>query len=386
MSFLDSLRKMFIYTGELDDEHSSDNIKPEVKPQTKPRLDIGNPIQRIKDVKVEAMSAIRNSGYNSKPSVTEFTKNLIYESMYKSIEPTVGKSKPLVEAKILFRRFLEEKVTDEAMYSDEDLEYITALVSYIKKLKSIGSSVSTTRDELIEVIKNSPYFLNMMEILDIRYEYDFIQYFCDCSYIMCGCQYKNKGNLLGYLKSVKTPYFALHIGDAAFYILNEVSSIISDEDTDEKKREYIVSKCSPFINRYVITKNVDVRVLYIVVELFKHLEVVTTSPTESKQEIPISEVKKQPPITDEEIHEKIFEGSKKQVHDPIQDLKQQSEFITKYAPLADGRNPNVTVEELEKAIEEIDKIIFFEFEDLSDEENKIYQTIKARLRLLKGGA
>lgn len=404
MSFLESLKKAFVYTGNDDDNQESNNTPEENKNNIqKCRTDIGNPIKRMKDIKTEAMSYIRESTKISKPVVTEYTKSLIYQGLHNEVEKRIGKNKPFVEAKMLYRRFLEDKVTDEALYSDEDLEYVKVLVSYIKELRFALSVDSNDLDNTIESIINNKYFLNIVEVLDIYYDKEFMKTFLDSSYIVCGCQYKNNESVLGYVKSIKTPYFPVVIGDTTFYLLNEVSTLINDESEEDYKRKYISLKFIPFFDRYIRLNNIDVRTLYPLSMIFKNvIEYEETHPTTSNastKEVksfsdnkPISTSNEKVIEEDnsaqskllkqKEVHEEMFKDLDKTT--PIETLKKESRFLSKYSHLADGRNPNVSKEELRMAIVTIERLMFEEMYDLSPTEEEVYRTLKTRLRLMEG--
>ena len=398
MSFIESLRKAFIYTGNDEDNQESNNTAEKNKSNLqKCRTDIGNPIKRMKDIKTEAMSYIRESTKNSKPAITEYTKSLIYQGLHYEVEKRIGKNKPFIEAKMLYRRFLEDKVTDEALYSDEDLEYVKVLVSYIKELRFALSVDSNDLDNAIESIIDNKYFLNIVEVLDIYYEKEFMKTFLDISYIVCGCQYKSDESVLGYVKSIKTPYFPVVIGDTTFYLLNEVSSLINDESEDYK-RKYISLKFIPFFDRYIRMNNVDVRCLYPISMIFKNVieyEIYNennpiTSTKEEKSstkdntdKVDVEDNSAQSKlINQKEVHEEMFKDVQKST--PIDNLKNESDFINKYAHLADGRNPNVSKEDLKNAIVSIERLMFEEMYDLNPNEERIYNTLKTRLRLMEG--
>lgn len=390
MSFMDRLKKTFLYTGGAEDNSEPERREERVQEEKpKPRLDIGNPMQRIRDIKDTTVNAFKNSQPSSKQVLSDYTKSLVYEAYHNVVESRIGKGKPLVEAKLLYKRFLEEQVTDEAMYTDVDLEYIKALVKYIRELKSIRISNGVNRDSIADDIANHAYFLNIVEVLDVQHGYAMMKYFCEVSYVICGFSYKGKGtNIL----STKVPHFYMNINDSTFVLLNEVKTLVSDDSPLEDKKSYIIDKVSPLFLRYVILNDIPDELLYSILTTFNNLTEGTTTPskevwtTRSNHDGAVTIVGEvtEPELSEEEIQARMFAGIQNDIN-PITTLRRESKFSNIYSELADPRNPNVTLEDLEDAVEEINKMLESEDFELSPSEFKIFSTIKGRLKMMKGG-
>lgn len=411
MGFLKGLRKAFLYTvdGVENEEEVEKNIDSKDKPLPKVRLNIGDPLRRMRDLKEDTMNTIKNNAQNRRPVVTDYTIDLIYQSMHKNVERIVGKSMPVEEAKIVYKKFLEQKITDESYYSDLDLEYVKALVSYIKELKSMHRVPNYDKDELIKSITDNKYFLNMLEILDIQYEQSVMDYCIERSYIICGFSYDKESNILEELADNHVPFFSVRINDTEFLILNEVKTLITDKHSTVDKREYVTSKLKPFFNRYVKDNDIQLSILAVVIELFKDLDLTEEEDTvvnpipamsdivkEDKEDNPIETLSNQvndilPTLgIDEEFEDTEVDNEVLSAMDILgivgEDLPSEpSELSIKfetYKTMADPRNPSITMDDLDKAIEEI-----HEFERIGETltlgQFKIFEQLKGRLNLLK---
>lgn len=379
MGFLDKLKDMFIYTGDdytkVSDKDNKDNTVVST------RLDVGNPLRRIKNIKDDLTGSIKSNSSIAKMTMSNHTKTLIYNSLHYKVEEIVQKGKPIEEARMLYRRFLEDHVTDEALYSDLDLEYIKALVRTIRYLKSYHISKSLVQDDVIKDIISSPRFLNIIELLEIQYGYKMMEYFCENSYIICGYRYNRVDNSFGNINAMKLPHFKLDINDSTYILLNEVKSLVSDDSSTESKEEYIISKVVPFFKRYVILNEVPTTTLMIALDIFGSREEETIVEDKSiiYDNIIVDTVEET--ITDEEIQKRMFEGISRE-SGPVEQLNKESKFINLYKPLSDPRNPDVSLEELKDAIKDIDSMMFIDDYDLSKEEFEIYNSIKSRLNIL----
>lgn len=391
MSFMEKLKKTFLYTGGYDETSEPDRREEsDEEVIQKPRLNIGNPMQRVKDIKEVTIGAFKSSQINSKPILSDYTKSLMYESMHNVVESRVRKGKPLVEARLLYRRFLEEQVTDEAMYSDIDLEYIKALVKHIRELKAMTAPESIERSDLADAIANHTHLLNIIEVFDVQAGYDMMKYFCEVSYVICGFSYRGKDNKFNNILPTKVPHFYMNINDSTFILLNEVQSLISEESPLEDKKNYIIDKVSPLFLRYVILNDVPADLLYTILTMFNNLnmdsnpgvqELHTTSTSQNTVPVATQETQE---LSDEDIQAKMFAGIQNDVN-PITTLKRQSTFSNLYNELADPRNPDVTIEELEEAISDIEEMMESDDFELSQEEFKVFSTIKGRYNMMKGG-
>lgn len=393
MGLKEVLKKTFLYTGETQtSEYSKKEETLEKFIQRKPRVDIGNPLQRIKDIKDSTINTFKNSQSNSKNVLSDYTKSLLYEAMHNVVETKVRKGKPLVEAKLLYKRFLEDQVTDEGMYSDVDLEYVKALVRHIKELKTTKAPEELSLNSITDLIANHKYLLNIIEVLDIEAGYSMMNYFCELSYVICGFSYRGKDNKLSSILPIKVPHFYLNINDSTFILLNEVSSLISDESPLQEKKNYIIDKVSPLFLRYVILNEVSIDLLYTLLHMFNKLDKSTLEYDDNYY--PISKLdhvdsvqviqEEVEELSEEYIQAKMFYGIQNDVN-PITVLHKESVFSNVYSELADPRNPDVTVEELEEAVSDINKMIETQEFELSPLEFKMFSTIKGRLKMMRGG-
>lgn len=373
MSFLDRLKETFTYRLDTDDGEKDDK---EPKPN-KPRLNIGDPLQRLKDVKDVSTKFIKDHTSIEQKSVTsDYTKKLVYTSIYNNVEKKLKRGKPVEEARILFRRFLEEKVTDEARYSDLDLEYIKEVVSYCKALKRITPKDSTSKENVVNSIITSPYFLNIVEILDTHFGYHMMADFCEKSYIVCGYSYCSN-NGIDVLSKLPNPTFKIEINDSFFVLLKEVQGLISNESSVEEKTKYVSDKVNPFFNRYVISNDIPLSRLMMLVELFESLSIVvdTEVSTRTEQSKDIAE-----DVLNQFRAPSIPVVEKQETFDPIGSLNKESKFINLYKPLVS--EVDILPEELESAIKDIESLVFIDDYEMNSEETKIYQSLKARLKFM----
>lgn len=369
MSFLQNLKKIFTYTGEEDTEEDVSVEGIGNKEEKKFRIDISNPLSKAKDLKNSTMEAVKNNKNNRRRTISNRTKDLMYTFYHISIEKDVNKGKPLEEAKLLYKRFLEDKITEESMYSDLDLEYIKALVSMLKGNNKTFSEENVDLKEVCKMITESKYFLNIVELLDIQHGYKFMDYACERSYVVCDYVYHDKVNLVDDLiKSLNNTCFKLDVEHISFVLLNEVKSLIYNESSEEQKKKYVLSKITPFFNRYVDESQISITLLYRLYSLFYIIE------NQASINNKVEET-----IDDKQVEEKVFEVISNEI-DSVQKLKNNSQFINLYKPLADSRNPDVTIEELEEAVNSIRGMAISGDYELSQEEFKIFKDIELRLR------
>ena len=408
MSFLEKVKRHFLVGLPENDNvdsnkeaNNNDNIQDTQKEinHNKLRLDIGNPIKRIKSIKAEAVESFRNSTTNQSPTVTLFTKNLIYTSLGEMVEKKVNKGKPIEEVRLLFKRFLEDQIIDENMYSNEDLIYIKGLVSVIKDIKSNKDNLN---DNTIESIITNRYFLNFVEIFDIYYGNTFMDYAIEMSYIICGYAY-NKDALVNYIDKVKTPCFKLDIDNSSYLLLNEVQGIINNESPIEDKRSYVINKVSSFFERYLIKNEIPLESLLPLINIFNNINsyLEPKKVTRPINENTIRKLKQE--MNDEDIQEEMFKNISSEIKenhsdsivkqptiqdpmsavDSVKKLKSELNFIDIYGPLADPRNYNITVEDLESALIDIEEMKSEGFTP-NEKESIIIKRIEARLSILNG--
>lgn len=369
MGFLDSLRKTFIYSGNnLDDSEKEIDIIEDGDIANKFRIDVTNPLKRAKSFKGEATKIFSSLNSNDKKVISIYTKNLIYDSMHKEVEYRVKKNKPNIEARILYKRFIEDQITDEAVYSDEDLLYIKSLVSVIRELKAGKFVTINDREEIINQFLCNKFLLHMCEVLDVKYGYNFMEYACNLSYIICGYSYN--GALVSSDK-MNLPYFVISIEEMKFAILNEVKSLISEESSDEDKLEYIVAKIAPFFNRYCIINEVPLVILSNILWLFREPVIDEESMSVVKKET-IKNMVVEESVTINSLEDEF------EINTPVEVLK----FINLYGGLADPRNSSVSIEELEESISDIEEIM--KERELTMEEFKIYKSLMFKLKLREG--
>lgn len=392
MSFMDTLKKTFLYTGDEKDDSQEAPKKEKSSKKLKDkrdlpgiRFDVTNPLKRVMDTKNDAVNCIKNSSICNSSVITDGTKELIYEAFYNKVESKLHKGKPLVEAKLLFKRFLDDEVTDEALYSDEDLLYIQTLVSCTRELKTSykdykGDSLSIIDD----AIKNL-YVLEMIEVYNNFYDLSLIKYLIESSYVLCGYSTNSHGVVNSIKEKVNVPYFPINIRDNIFYLLSDVKSLISDENQEEDKRHYIIDKISPFLRRYVILNNVPVRTLYpaylIFTDWLTNKEETTANPTPSIVSCSSTTcvcTEEDRVITDTKIQNKMMEGMEKEVT-PISKLKEEADLLELYADLP--VDPTVEREDFESAIEHFNKEVR-DGRKLSEREHQLLAVLRMKLSRL----
>lgn len=374
-SFIDSLKKMFIYNGtddEADEQEETTVEKQTPSVKEKPRINLTNPIERIKDMKESAAAKISDVQAKKK-SMSDYTKDIIYDGLFYAVEQNLKLGMPVQEARLLFKRFLEEQITDESMYSSTDMKYINELVEHIRYLKAIKCGDNDSILSLSCDIVESNYFLNIVEVLDTKYSLGCMDYCIEHSYVMCGYSYKNNSNL----KTISdSAVFPLHINDSTFFLLKEVASLIKDEDSIENKKEYIRLKISPYFDKFIVSNEVDVDILKAVITIFNNASMLNGSTT-VEDNADSATVEDEPTVATE---------TPTVEHQPVKTVAaseptQEDYFVSLYLEMAKPDNLTVTIEELEEAINDIKESVDAG-KVLNEHENHIYQSLVKKHRTI----
>ena len=347
MSFVERLKDRFLYTG--DGIKEAPKEAPE-KPFKFPRVNLSDPVKRMSEVKEEAFNTIKQK-QEELYSVTEHTKDLIYRGYYNEVDKGVEKHIPFEEARLLFKRYLEDEVFDESEYTNVDLAYLNQMIAITKNLRSYDSlthSGDEERNSIIDRVVSSKYLPEILEVLKCSYKINAIDYVCTKGYIICGYSY-NDSRLSNIVTDIKKPYFCISLYDTKYYALKDVESIINDGSTEEEKREYLISKFGYFFHKFIIDEDIPTRVLCVLDTIFNKwldLPVVSVEPkSEDKQEqqedtTPINKLK-----TQAEVVEKMVATTK-------------YNFVDKYEPLvlSDSVPPTAIVDaaitDIRKAMED----------------------------------
>ena len=216
MGFLDSLKKVFTYTGEVEPtlaEKAESSVKPD-KTSVKNlvfgvRKDVTNTLNRLKDSKELVVTEIQDKlNLDRTDVISEETKDVIYQALYNKVESAVKKNKPFVETRLLFKRFLEEEVVEEEFYSDDDLVYIKSLVKCLQELKDEASTSTAVAADLITEVIDNPNILEMVELLDKFYCTSMYDYIVKSSYVLCGVGYSHD-SLTSIINRAHVPVFFL---------------------------------------------------------------------------------------------------------------------------------------------------------------------------------
>lgn len=375
MSFLDTIKKLFVYNGSDEESDATKNTE-----DVKPRLNITNPLERAKDMVAQGTDVVKKvtesiENYN-KPEFTTSTKDLIYTSLYNSIENVCKEGKPIQEAKLLFKRFLEDQITNEDMYSTEDLVYLSELVKLIKSFNSVEykKAINDIKEVSLLIIE-SAYFLNIIETLDITFNLNLMDALCKSSYVIAGHSY------LG-LQSKNNQCFSINIKGHSFYLMNEVKELITDESVLSFKIEYITKKIKPFFERVITSNGVDISKLYVVYNLFKNLGDTTTVGTVVEEPIVKPEVKEAP--VEEVVKttvQDVIEPEETNVT-PVEVLKEVNEIDALTESIVKGINKYYDKDELNRCIKYLEEKIHSDGMYSSNNDKSCLQVLRQKLSMI----
>jgi hypothetical protein len=356
MSFLNKLKDIFTYSGETEEDNSinkSEELDSIDLREDNFRLNLDNPLKYIKNVVNNNKQKIKNNIIEKQNNVSRNTLNKLYTFIHLRIEYKLNKGKPVEEGILLYKRFLEDKVIDEGMYSDTDLLYVKELINIMKSLYENENKEYINIEDIVDELCSNKYIFNILEILEIQQKFMFLDYFINKSYIVCGYSYisESNNNINDIIKSLNKGVFKLELDNIIFIIVNELSSVISNDNELNVKIDYISSKLKTFLKQYLL---------------------------DNKNIIPLF-LKYNNLFDDNNIKENS--NVNLEINNSIETLR--NKFINLYKPLTDLENEDISITDLKSAIEDINNNISLEDYTMSQEEYKILKSLEERYDLMK---
>lgn len=260
MGFFDKLKSTFTYNGSESDEEVSEEQINEC------RRTFSNPIDRLRNIKSSSGNKFNVEQKSKNKSISTYTKNFMYDCLYCLVSEKISNLPSKQEIRLLFKKFLEDKVIDENEYSDDDIKIIKTLTGIL-----IENSHSTYNDKSINdlnlsILTDNNIFLQFVEVLDLYYNNNIMFELCNKSYVMCGFSYGKLRSNLPY----NCPYFVLRIHDVYFALLQEVNGIISDDSSILDKTVYVQSKLSSMFIKVVDKMDINVRDIHCLYSIIAH--------------------------------------------------------------------------------------------------------------------